>query len=92
MDAHTGVSSPKTEMAAESKLAVSDKVEIKRPSDDDSGIMSIAYSFIKKIATVGIIYFVGYMGWSVAWLIGNKIMVFLLLKIRYNYFTFQFKT
>ncbi|XP_021706370.1 extended synaptotagmin-2 isoform X2 [Aedes aegypti] len=30
---------------------------------------SLLYSFAKKVVTVGIIYFVGYMGWSVAWLI-----------------------
>lgn len=35
----------------------------------DGGIMSIIYSAAKKIAVVGIVYFVGYMNWSVAWLL-----------------------
>lgn len=34
----------------------------------DSGLMSIVYSAAKKVAIVGIVYFVGYMNWSVAWL------------------------
>lgn len=36
-------------------------------SDDD--VMSTIYAAVKKISVVGAIYFVGYMGWSVAWLI-----------------------
>lgn len=35
----------------------------------DSGIMSIVYSAAKKVAVVGIVYFIGYMNWSVAWLL-----------------------
>uniref|UniRef100_A0A8D8C695 Extended synaptotagmin-2 n=1 Tax=Culex pipiens TaxID=7175 RepID=A0A8D8C695_CULPI len=35
---------------------------------------SLVYSFAKKVVTVGIIYFVGYMGWSVAWLITPVIL------------------
>ncbi|XP_055611277.1 extended synaptotagmin-2 isoform X3 [Uranotaenia lowii] len=35
---------------------------------------SLLYSFAKKVVTVGIIYFVGYMGWSVAWLITPVIL------------------
>lgn len=31
------------------------------------------YSLAKKIIVVGTVYFVGYMGWSVAWLIGITI-------------------
>lgn len=37
-------------------------------------IGSVLYSFAKKVVTVGIIYFVGYMGWSVAWLITPVIL------------------
>lgn len=40
-------------------------------SKSSSDTFTIVYSIAKKIATVGIIYFVGYMGWSVAWLIGE---------------------
>lgn len=35
----------------------------------EGGIVSIIYSAFKKIAVVGIVYFVGYMNWSVAWLL-----------------------
>lgn len=35
-----------------------------------SSIGSMVYSLVKKVALVGGIYLVGYMGWSVAWLIG----------------------
>lgn len=37
-------------------------------SNDDT-IFSVVYSVLKKVAIVGAIYFVGYMGWSMAWLI-----------------------
>ncbi|XP_052869843.1 extended synaptotagmin-2 [Anopheles cruzii] len=40
----------------------------------DDSIMSLLYSFAKKVVTVGIIYFVGYMGWSVAWLVTPVIL------------------
>ncbi|XP_035891370.1 extended synaptotagmin-2 isoform X3 [Anopheles stephensi] len=40
----------------------------------NDSIMSLLYSFAKKVVTVGIIYFVGYMGWSVAWLITPVIL------------------
>lgn len=36
----------------------------------DESIISTVYTFLKKAAVVGCVYFVGYMGWSVAWLIG----------------------
>lgn len=38
------------------------------PASDDN-VMSTIYAAVKKISIVGAIYFVGYMGWSVAWLI-----------------------
>lgn len=40
----------------------------------DEGIISSIYSFVKKAAVVGCVYIVGYMGWSVAWLIGPVIL------------------
>lgn len=41
-------------------------------SKSSSDTFTIVYSIAKKIAAVGMIYFVGYMGWSVAWLIGES--------------------
>ncbi|GAB0093070.1 extended synaptotagmin-2 [Sergentomyia squamirostris] len=40
----------------------------------DGGIFSLIITVAKKVAIVGAIYFVGYMGWSVAWLIAPVIM------------------
>ncbi|XP_049535380.1 extended synaptotagmin-2 isoform X1 [Anopheles darlingi] len=49
-------------------------MEASGSSPKDDSIMSLLYSFAKKVVTVGIIYFVGYMGWSVAWLITPVIL------------------
>uniref|UniRef100_A0AAG5CWE3 Synaptotagmin n=1 Tax=Anopheles atroparvus TaxID=41427 RepID=A0AAG5CWE3_ANOAO len=49
-----------------------DASEVARTKDDS--VVSLLYSFAKKVVTVGIIYFVGYMGWSVAWLITPVIL------------------
>lgn len=38
-------------------------------SSDNESIFSIMYSIAKKVSMVGAIYLVGYMNWSVAWLI-----------------------
>ncbi|KAG5682384.1 hypothetical protein PVAND_011737 [Polypedilum vanderplanki] len=51
-----------------SKELTPEKAEIEKCSEDGS-ILSILYSAAKKVAVVGIVYFVGYMNWSVAWLI-----------------------
>lgn len=40
-------------------------------SSSSSSMFSMIYSMVKKVAMVGGIYLVGYMGWSVAWLIGS---------------------
>lgn len=40
-----------------------------KPASNDDGVFSVVYSVLKKVAIVGAIYFVGYMGWSMAWLI-----------------------
>uniref|UniRef100_A0A336N0L5 CSON008990 protein n=1 Tax=Culicoides sonorensis TaxID=179676 RepID=A0A336N0L5_CULSO len=83
----TSSSSPRTpvdeksvEMTGASKELSPEKSEPKnsdtfvdaRPIDE--GIIASVYSFAKKAATVGIVYLVGYMGWSVAWLIGPVIL------------------
>ncbi|XP_055676683.1 extended synaptotagmin-2 isoform X2 [Lutzomyia longipalpis] len=39
----------------------------------DGGMFSLIYTVAKRVAVVGVIYFVGYMGWSVAWLIAPVI-------------------
>lgn len=56
-------------MAAGSKELTPEKKE-SSASDSSSSLGSIIYSVAKKVITVGAIYLVGYMGWSVAWLIG----------------------
>lgn len=51
-----------------SKEMTKEKAELEQKVSE-GGIMSIIYSAVKKIAVVGIVYFVGYMNWSVAWLL-----------------------
>lgn len=60
---------------------VSKEVSPLKPQDEfvnappiDEGIIASVYGFVKKAAVVGCVYFVGYMGWSVAWLIGPVIL------------------
>uniref|UniRef100_A0A182VY23 Uncharacterized protein n=1 Tax=Anopheles minimus TaxID=112268 RepID=A0A182VY23_9DIPT len=60
------------ELSPEKQSAPPDASEVAKTKDDS--IMSLLYSFAKKVVTVGIIYFVGYMGWSVAWLITPVIL------------------
>ncbi|XP_016975696.2 extended synaptotagmin-2-B isoform X1 [Drosophila rhopaloa] len=45
-----------------------------KPTVDDNSIFSVFYTLGKKVAIVGSIYLVGYMGWSVAWLIAPVIL------------------
>lgn len=46
-----------------------------KPSlSNEEGLTTLLYSAAKKIAIVGSIYAIGYMGWSVAWLIGPVIL------------------
>ncbi|KAM8705446.1 hypothetical protein ACLKA7_009836 [Drosophila subpalustris] len=49
-------------------------VKPRTTTSDDNSIFSVLYSAGKKIAIVGGIYLVGYMGWSVAWLIAPVIL------------------
>lgn len=66
------VAAPVAEMAAASKEARPNEapalVRQSSTSSDDS-IFSLLYSIVKKVTIVGAIYLVGYMNWSVAWLI-----------------------
>lgn len=56
------------EMAAASKELTQEQKE--KAAASASSIGAMVYSLVKKVAIVGGIYLVGYMGWSVAWLIG----------------------
>lgn len=51
-----------------SKELTKEKAELEQKVSD-GGIVSIIYSAFKKIAVVGVVYLVGYMNWSVAWLL-----------------------
>lgn len=55
--------------------AGNDNTAVAKPStSSEDSIFSIIYSVGKKVAIVGSIYLVGYMGWSVAWLIAPVIL------------------
>lgn len=43
----------------------------------DSSVTGLIVSFLKKFATVGLVWGVGYMNWSVAWFIGPIILTVL---------------
>lgn len=66
-------------MAAESKEARPDEslpVTKSAPtsSASDDSVFTLMYSIVKKVSVVGAIYLVGYMNWSVAWLITPVIL------------------
>lgn len=56
-------------MVAPSKVALPPAT-----SDESATIFSMIYRFFKKVSIVGAVYLVGYMQWSVAWLIGPVIL------------------
>ncbi|XP_063707613.1 extended synaptotagmin-2 isoform X3 [Culicoides brevitarsis] len=72
----------KSDAAKDTMTGASKELSPEKASNDqfvdarpiDEGIIASVYSFAKKAATVGIVYLVGYMGWSVAWLIGPVIL------------------
>ncbi|KAL0895629.1 hypothetical protein ABMA27_011718 [Loxostege sticticalis] len=45
------------------------KVALPPSSDEGTTVLSMIYKFFKKVSVVGAVYLVGYMQWSVAWLI-----------------------
>ncbi|KAL4715269.1 hypothetical protein ACJJTC_007851 [Scirpophaga incertulas] len=55
-------------------MASPSKVALPPSSDDSTSVLSIIYRVVKKVAVVGAVYLVGYMQWSVAWLIGPVIL------------------
>lgn len=68
---------PSAEMVAPSKEVsqsspaqiITNKKAAGITSSDSDSIFNIMYSIAKKVSIVGAIYLVGYMNWSVAWLI-----------------------
>lgn len=60
---------PSNNMAAASKELEPTDSSTSSNSTAEDGIFSIVYATLKKVAVVGAIYFIGYMDWSVAWLI-----------------------
>ncbi|XP_073945230.1 extended synaptotagmin-like protein 2 isoform X3 [Choristoneura fumiferana] len=50
------------------------KPAIPLSSDDSVSVLSMIYRFFKKVSMVGAVYLVGYMQWSVAWLIGPVVL------------------
>lgn len=71
--AATGVSNGATATPNAATPTTTTSVAKPRTSDEGS-IFNVLYSVGKKVAIVGSIYLVGYMGWSVAWLIAPVIL------------------
>ncbi|XP_047028826.1 extended synaptotagmin-1 isoform X3 [Helicoverpa zea] len=62
-------------MASDEKKMVSSSKPALPPSSEENGnVFSMMYRFFKKVSIVGVVYLVGYMQWSVAWLIGPVIL------------------
>lgn len=72
-DQSTPSSEPINEMAGASKelgAGSTPEAELKKAKIARAeSIFSVIYTVMKKVTVVGAIYLVGYMGWSVAWLI-----------------------
>jgi len=77
---NSGKSVTSDKMAAESKEARPDESPIRTASSSpsasksDDSVFDLLYSIAKKVSVVGAIYLVGYMNWSVAWLITPVIL------------------
>lgn len=61
-------------MASDNNMAGASKTALPPGSDDGNSVFSMMYTFLKKVSIVGAVYLVGYMQWSVAWLIGPVIL------------------
>ncbi|CAH0747304.1 unnamed protein product [Diatraea saccharalis] len=61
-------------MATNNRMVAPSKTALPPSSDDEVNVLSIIYKIVKKVAVVGAVYLVGYMQWSVAWLIGPVIL------------------
>ncbi|XP_045469924.1 extended synaptotagmin-3 [Harmonia axyridis] len=53
-------------------------INVAKKTSNDFNIAAFAYSALKKIATVGCIYFFGYMNWSVGWFVAP--IIFLIMR------------
>ncbi|XP_053600773.1 extended synaptotagmin-2-A isoform X2 [Plodia interpunctella] len=60
--------------ASDSKMAAASKAALPPSSDESTTVFSMIYRFFKKVSIVGVVYLVGYMQWSVAWLIGPVVL------------------
>ena len=71
----TGEETTTSEMVAASKEESKD-AQLAKPkqSTSNDSIFTLLYSIAKKVSMVGAIYLVGYMNWSVAWLITPVIL------------------
>ncbi|EDV93593.1 GH18195 [Drosophila grimshawi] len=74
----TPVSNPATRTTTATTAATvngnaTNQVVASSRNSDENSIFSMIYTVVKKVAIVGSIYLVGYMGWSVAWLIAPVI-------------------
>ncbi|XP_061711606.1 extended synaptotagmin-2-A isoform X3 [Cydia pomonella] len=61
-------------MASDTKMVSPSKPVVPLSSDDSVSVLSMIYRFFKKVSIVGAVYLVGYMQWSVAWLIGPVVL------------------
>ncbi|XP_038208671.1 extended synaptotagmin-2-A isoform X2 [Zerene cesonia] len=60
--------------SGEDSMSENSKFALPVSSDGDNNVLSMIYRFFKKVSIVGAVYLVGYMQWSVAWLIGPVIL------------------
>ncbi|XP_063633526.1 extended synaptotagmin-2-A isoform X2 [Cydia splendana] len=61
-------------MESDTKMIPPSKPVVPLGSDDSVSVLSMIYRFFKKVSIVGAVYLVGYMQWSVAWLIGPVVL------------------
>ncbi|CAG9575905.1 unnamed protein product [Danaus chrysippus] len=55
-------------------MPVNSKFALPVSSDENMSVLSYIYRFFKKVSIVGAVYLVGYMQWSVAWLLGPVVL------------------
>ncbi|XP_045505602.1 extended synaptotagmin-2-A isoform X1 [Colias croceus] len=60
--------------SCENNMSENSKFALPVRSDGDNNVLSMIYIFFKKVSIVGAVYLVGYMQWSVAWLIGPVVL------------------
>lgn len=60
---------PSKEAGQDNPAQFTTKKGVETSSSDSDSIFNVIYSIVKKVSMVGAIYLVGYMNWSVAWLI-----------------------